>query len=97
MDSVRKPTHSNGQSSNFIANSLTKRTYDKSNSRPTKTTDFYYLNEEEIASFRTHICGAVSSGLKCPAEDKCLHSHCSAWQRRNPYNIPYWFVSFLSN
>jgi len=49
-----------------------------------------YLHDEDMARFRTRICDQIQKYGKCDRMDRCPHSHCLAWQRRNPMEIPYW-------
>eukprot|EP00922_Rhytidocystis_sp_ex-Travisia-forbesii_P009945 GHVS01014559.1.p1 GENE.GHVS01014559.1~~GHVS01014559.1.p1 ORF type:complete len:867 (+),score=243.90 GHVS01014559.1:263-2863(+) len=48
----------------------------------------YELSESELSVFRTRLClnHQLSS---CASADRCPHSHCLTWQRRDPYHIHY--------
>eukprot|EP01054_Gregarina_sp_Poly1_P007118 Gregarina_sp_Poly_1__7117@NODE_389_length_8981_cov_43_318600_g318_i0_p5_GENE_NODE_389_length_8981_cov_43_318600_g318_i0NODE_389_length_8981_cov_43_318600_g318_i0_p5_ORF_typecomplete_len143_score1_08Nab2p_Zf1/PF18260_1/1_4e03Nab2p_Zf1/PF18260_1/0_012Nab2p_Zf1/PF18260_1/0_45Nab2p_Zf1/PF18260_1/3_2e02zfCCCH_3/PF15663_5/8_8zfCCCH_3/PF15663_5/0_063zfCCCH/PF00642_24/51zfCCCH/PF00642_24/0_028zfCCCH/PF00642_24/25zf_CCCH_4/PF18345_1/2_9e03zf_CCCH_4/PF18345_1/0_06zf_CCCH_4/PF18345_1/1_8e03Torus/PF16131_5/ len=46
------------------------------------------LTDAELAIFRTQLCEAQCRG-SCPDPDRCSHSHCLTWQRRNPLRVFY--------
>ncbi|KAL7069049.1 hypothetical protein ACR3K2_05820 [Cryptosporidium serpentis] len=46
------------------------------------------LSNEELGEFRTKLCTDHIKS-KCLDPDTCFYSHCSAWQRRNPYKYKY--------
>lgn len=47
-----------------------------------------YMSQAALAVFRTRICEQHRQGL-CLEADRCPHSHCQTWQRRNPNEFPY--------
>uniref|UniRef100_A0A0G4ICU3 C3H1-type domain-containing protein n=1 Tax=Chromera velia CCMP2878 TaxID=1169474 RepID=A0A0G4ICU3_9ALVE len=55
--------------------------------------EYVYLDNECLAEFRTQICPDIQHYGKCQRHDLCPHSHCLAWQRRNP--MQYYYTSEL--
>lgn len=46
------------------------------------------LEDAELAVFRTRVCEQHRNGT-CRNSDRCPHSHCQTWQRRNPTEYTY--------
>lgn len=47
-----------------------------------------YMSQSALAVFRTRICEQHRQG-QCRESDRCPHSHCQTWQRRNPNEYQY--------
>eukprot|EP00743_Colponemidia_sp_Colp-15_P000872 GILK01000963.1.p1 GENE.GILK01000963.1~~GILK01000963.1.p1 ORF type:complete len:792 (+),score=118.68 GILK01000963.1:80-2455(+) len=48
-----------------------------------------YLNDDDLAKFRTKLCERYLNNFNCDYGDRCQYSHNLAWRRRNPRKVNY--------